>query len=138
MIVSTHTIDCWFDDTIFDSRFEAAMRSWAQQSTDIAQLMAQDDTQRIAALTQPVAALAFVLDGLILGISDYVAMRRAMILAIGGYVPVAALVLGPPAPLELLLVGGTPVVERGELRTADPAEAAREVRAARRRLADPG
>jgi Na+-driven multidrug efflux pump len=34
-----------------------------------------------------------VLDGLILGISDYVAMRRAMILAIGGYVPVAALVL---------------------------------------------
>ena len=51
--------------------------------------------------------------------------------------PVAALVLGPAAPLELLLVGGTPVVERGELRTADPAEAAREVRAARRRLADP-
>ena len=50
--------------------------------------------------------------------------------------PVAALVLGPPAPLELLLVGGTPVVEGGELRTTDPAEAAREVRAARRRLAD--
>jgi putative MATE family efflux protein len=47
----------------------------------------------VAALTQPVAALAFVLDGLILGISDYVAMRRAMILAIGGYIPVAALVL---------------------------------------------
>jgi len=45
-------------------------------------------------------------------------------------------VLGPPAPLELLLVGGTPVVEGGELRTTDPAEAAREVRAARRRLAD--
>jgi len=47
----------------------------------------------VAALTQPMAALAFVLDGLILGISDYVAMRRAMILAIGCYVPVAALVL---------------------------------------------
>ena len=47
----------------------------------------------VAALTQPVAALAFVLDGLILGVSDYVAMRRAMILAIGAYVPVAALVL---------------------------------------------
>src|SRR5437764_13208641 len=46
-----------------------------------------------AALTQPVAALAFVLDGLILGLSDYVAMRRAMILAIAAYVPVAALVL---------------------------------------------
>ena len=49
--------------------------------------------------------------------------------------PVAALVLGPPAPLELLLVGGTPVVEGGELRTVDAAAAAREVRAARRELA---
>ena len=45
--------------------------------------------------------------------------------------PVAALVFGPPAPLELLLVGGTPVVERGELRTADMTAATREVRAAR-------
>jgi cytosine/adenosine deaminase-related metal-dependent hydrolase len=49
--------------------------------------------------------------------------------------PVAALVFGPPAPLELLLVGGTAVVERGELRTADLSAAAREVRAARLRLA---
>ena len=48
--------------------------------------------------------------------------------------PVAALVFGPPAPLELLLVGGTPVVERGELRTADVTSARREVRAARLRL----
>ena len=47
----------------------------------------------VAALTQPAAALAFVLDGLILGLSDYVAMRRAMILAIVAYAPVAALVL---------------------------------------------
>ena len=47
----------------------------------------------VAALTQPMAALAFVLYCLILGISNYVAMRRAMILAIGAYVPVAALVL---------------------------------------------
>ena len=47
----------------------------------------------VAALTQPVAALAFVLDGLILGLSDYVAMRRAMILAIVAYAPVALLVL---------------------------------------------
>lgn len=39
------------------------------------------------------AALAFVFDGLILGLTDYVAMRRAMILAIGAYAPVAALVL---------------------------------------------
>jgi len=48
--------------------------------------------------------------------------------------PVAALAFGPPAPLELLLVGGTPVVERGELRTADVTAAMREVRAARLRL----
>ena len=37
-----------------------------------------------------------------------------------------------------LLVGGKPVVEGGELRTVDAATAAREVRAARQRLADPG
>jgi cytosine/adenosine deaminase-related metal-dependent hydrolase len=48
--------------------------------------------------------------------------------------PVAALVFGPPAPVELLLVGGTPVVERGELRTADVTTAMRDVRAARLRL----
>ena len=47
----------------------------------------------VAAATQPLAALAFVFDGLILGLSDYVAMRRAMILAVAAYVPVAALVL---------------------------------------------
>jgi cytosine/adenosine deaminase-related metal-dependent hydrolase len=51
--------------------------------------------------------------------------------------PVAALVLGPPAPLELLLVGGTPVLDGGELRTVDAATATREVRAARLRLAGP-
>jgi cytosine/adenosine deaminase-related metal-dependent hydrolase len=49
--------------------------------------------------------------------------------------PVAALTLGPPAPLELLLVGGTPVVEDGELRTTDAAAAAREARAAAGQLA---
>lgn len=47
----------------------------------------------VSAVTQPLAALAFVLDGLILGISDYAAMRRAMILAIFAYAPVAVLVL---------------------------------------------
>jgi cytosine/adenosine deaminase-related metal-dependent hydrolase len=48
--------------------------------------------------------------------------------------PVAALVFGPPAPLELLLVGGAPVVERGELRTADTERLARGVRRAHRGL----
>ena len=42
-----------------------------------------------------------------------------------------------PAPLELLLVGGTSVVDGGELRTVDAATAAREVRAARLRLVGP-
>jgi 8-oxoguanine deaminase len=48
--------------------------------------------------------------------------------------PVAALVLGPPAALELLLVGGRVVVERGELRTGSEQEIARQARAASRRL----
>ncbi len=47
--------------------------------------------------------------------------------------PIAALVLGPPRPVDLLLVGGEVVVEDGELRTADAetvaAELARESRA---------
>jgi MATE family, multidrug efflux pump len=42
-----------------------------------------------SAATQPLAALAFVLDGLILGIGDYVAMRRAMIVSIAGFAPLA-------------------------------------------------
>ena len=48
--------------------------------------------------------------------------------------PVAALVFGVPAPVELLLVNGVPVVERGELRTVDVSTATRDVRAARKRL----
>ncbi|HEX6450188.1 MAG TPA: MATE family efflux transporter [Trebonia sp.] len=44
-----------------------------------------------SAFTQPLAALAFVLDGLILGIADYAAMRRAMILAIFAFAPIALL-----------------------------------------------
>ncbi|HLL65025.1 MAG TPA: 8-oxoguanine deaminase [Micromonosporaceae bacterium] len=48
--------------------------------------------------------------------------------------PVAALVLGPPAPVKVLLVGGEPVVERGELRTAEVGDLARGLRRAHRRL----
>jgi cytosine/adenosine deaminase-related metal-dependent hydrolase len=48
--------------------------------------------------------------------------------------PVAALVLGPPAPLELLLVGGRSVVVAGELRTGPEEEIARDAQAASRRL----
>ena len=49
--------------------------------------------------------------------------------------PVCALVFGPPAPLELLLVGGNPVVEGAELCTADVRTLASESRAAARELA---
>jgi cytosine/adenosine deaminase-related metal-dependent hydrolase len=44
--------------------------------------------------------------------------------------PVAALVLGSPPPLELLLVQGRPVVERDQLVTVDETEIARSVKVA--------
>ncbi len=47
---------------------------------------------------------------------------------------VAALVFGPPARVELALVGGEPVVERGELVNADEETLTREARRAHRRL----
>jgi cytosine/adenosine deaminase-related metal-dependent hydrolase len=49
--------------------------------------------------------------------------------------PVCALVFGPPAPLELLLVGGRPVVDGAELRTADVRALAGNARTAARELA---
>ncbi|AGL19665.1 8-oxoguanine deaminase [Actinoplanes sp. N902-109] len=49
---------------------------------------------------------------------------------------VAALVLGPAAPVELALVGGRPVVERGHLVTVDAGELTRRARDAHRRLLD--
>jgi cytosine/adenosine deaminase-related metal-dependent hydrolase len=48
--------------------------------------------------------------------------------------PVAALVLGAPPPLELLLVQGRPVVERGHVLTVDADKAAADAAAASRRL----
>jgi cytosine/adenosine deaminase-related metal-dependent hydrolase len=48
---------------------------------------------------------------------------------------VAALVFGPAPRVELLLVGGRPVVQDAELRTADEGEIAREIAVASRRLA---
>jgi cytosine/adenosine deaminase-related metal-dependent hydrolase len=47
---------------------------------------------------------------------------------------VAALVFGPPAPLSLLLVGGRPVVELGNLATVDAADLGRRGREATHRL----
>ena len=48
--------------------------------------------------------------------------------------PVGALLLGPPPPLELLLVQGQPVVERGRVLTIDAQQAAADAAAASRRL----
>jgi cytosine/adenosine deaminase-related metal-dependent hydrolase len=50
--------------------------------------------------------------------------------------PVAALVLGAPAPLELLLVGGQPVVRENHLTTVDDRILAAELAAAHRKLVD--
>jgi cytosine/adenosine deaminase-related metal-dependent hydrolase len=49
--------------------------------------------------------------------------------------PVAALVLGATQAVELLLVGGRPIVEGGELRTVDEAQVAADIARASRRLA---
>lgn len=46
-----NVFDCWFDDTLFDSRHEAAIRNWAQQSPAVAQELAEADALRISALT---------------------------------------------------------------------------------------
>ena len=48
--------------------------------------------------------------------------------------PVAALVLGAPPPLELLMVGGRPVVEQDEVVTVDSVSLAGEVTAVHREL----
>jgi len=47
----------------------------------------------ICGAQQPLAALAFVLDGLLLGASDYRTLQRAMMAALVVFVPLAALVL---------------------------------------------
>ena len=49
--------------------------------------------------------------------------------------PVAALVFGATQAVELLLVGGRPIVEGGELRTVDESSVAGEIARASRRLA---
>ena len=50
---------------------------------------------------------------------------------------VAALVFGPPAPVELSLVGGKPIVSQGRLVGADEEMLARGARRAHRRLMKP-
>lgn len=43
--------DCWFDDSLFDSKFEFAVRSWALQSPQVLAEVQEADRVRIAALT---------------------------------------------------------------------------------------
>lgn len=44
--------DCFFDDSLFDSRFEFAVRSWALQSDTVRQVVATADSARLGALTE--------------------------------------------------------------------------------------
>jgi len=88
-----------------------------------------------SAATQPIAALAYVYDGVILGLGDYAAMRRAMLVAILAFAPLAALVLrfhwiglpGVWAALGLWLAARTVLLRRrwaAAARAAEPADAA--------------
>ncbi|MEH6719108.1 MAG: TetR/AcrR family transcriptional regulator [Aurantimonas endophytica] len=46
-----NVFDCWFDNALFDSQLEFAVRSWALQSDDILAEVRQSDQLRIEALT---------------------------------------------------------------------------------------
>ncbi len=50
----------------------------------------------IGAAAQPLAAAAFVLDGLILGLGDFAALRLAMVLALVGFAPLAVITVAWP------------------------------------------
>lgn len=43
--------DCWFDPTLFDSKFEFAVRSWALQSPEVEAEVRTADELRLAALS---------------------------------------------------------------------------------------
>lgn len=51
----------------------------------------------VCGIGQPLAAAAFVLDGLLLGAGDYAGLRRAMLLALLAFAPPAALTLAAPS-----------------------------------------
>ncbi len=46
-----HLFDCWYDDDLFDSRLEFAMRTWALTDPAVASAMAEADAARLAAIT---------------------------------------------------------------------------------------
>ncbi|MBN8630594.1 MAG: TetR/AcrR family transcriptional regulator [Rhodobacterales bacterium] len=43
--------DCWYDDALFDSRLEFAMRTWALTDAAVATAMSVADAVRVAAIT---------------------------------------------------------------------------------------
>ncbi len=43
--------DCWYDDELFDSRLEFAMRTWSLTDTAVAAAMSQADATRVSAIT---------------------------------------------------------------------------------------
>lgn len=43
--------DCWYDDALFDSRLEFAMRTWALTDAPVAAAMSAADAGRVAAIT---------------------------------------------------------------------------------------
>lgn len=43
--------DCWYDNDIFDSRLEFAMRTWSLTDPAVAAAMSDADAQRVAAIT---------------------------------------------------------------------------------------
>jgi len=43
--------DCWYDDALFDSRLEFAMRTWGLTDPSVAAAMQEADATRVAAIT---------------------------------------------------------------------------------------
>ena len=43
--------DCWYDDQLFDSRLEFAMRTWSLTDSAVAAAMSQADATRVEAIT---------------------------------------------------------------------------------------
>ncbi len=44
--------DCWYDDDLFDSRLEFAMRTWSLTDPAVAAAMGEADATRVAAITR--------------------------------------------------------------------------------------
>lgn len=54
-----NVFDCWLDESLFDSKFEFAIRSWSLQSKDIQEEVQQADSIRLDALRQMFSRFGF-------------------------------------------------------------------------------